>query len=167
MRSFQIQDTRDFMKKLLMTDTFDTFQLSEASITTFSSFHIDGHFHADYFGSQEEEFPVEQDSFVLWKRVRPFFFELTRGKNTPLSFRIVFRLAPHNVAKLLQQSGITLTAEDIDGLFLNIRFDENGLYCISGTSLRIFSMDKSTEHAWDGMLEKFFRQKQIPFVSTH
>lgn len=164
MRSFQIQDTRDFMKKLLMVDTFDTFQLSEASITTFASFHMDGLFHADYFGTQEEEaFSTEKDSYVLWKRIRPFFFDLTKGKNTPLSFRIVFRLAHHNVAKLLSQSGISLTAEDVDGLFLNIRYDENGLYCISGTSLRIFSLDKSLEHAWDAMLEKFFRQKAIPF----
>lgn len=108
-------------------------------------------------------FSVEKDNYVLWKRVRPFFFDLTKGKNTPLSFRIVFRLAPHNVAKLLMQSGISLTAEDVDGLFLNIRFDENGLYCISGTSLRIFSLDKSLEHAWDAMLEKFFRKKEIPF----
>lgn len=164
MRSFQIQDTRDFMKKLLMTETFDAFQLSEASIVTFAAFHIDGSFHADYFSTQEkDDFPVEKDSDVLWKRVRPFFFELTRGKNTPLSFRIVFRLAPHNVAKLLAQSGIPLTAGDVDGLFLNIRFDESGLNCISGTSLRIFSLDKSLEHAWDSMLEKFFRQKEIPF----
>jgi hypothetical protein len=152
------------MKKLLMTETFDTFQLSEATITTFSTFHIDGSFHADYFSSSgDEEFPIEKDSYVLWRRVRPFFFELTRGKHTPLSFRIVFRLAPHNVARLLAQSGISLTADDVDGLFLNVRFDENGLNCISGTSLRLFTLDKSAEHAWDEMLEKFFRQKEIPF----
>lgn len=164
MRSFQIQDTRDFMKKLLVSETFDTFQLSEAVITTFATFQIDGTFQTSYFGIQDDqEFPVEKDSFTLWRRVRPFFFDLTKGKNTPLSFRIVFRLAPHNVAKLLTQSGIMMSPEDVDGLFLNIRFDENGLYCISGTSLRIFTLDKSLEHAWDGMLEKFFRKKEIPY----
>lgn len=164
MRSFEIQDNRDFMKKLLIGDTFDTFQVSEASITTFATFSIDGAFDASYFGTaEEEEFPVEKDSYTLWKRIRPFFFELTKGKNTPITFRIVFRLAPHNVARLLQQGGIAMSPADVDGLFLNIRFHENKIQCVSGTSLKLFTLDKTLERAWDEMLEKFFRQKQIPF----
>ncbi len=166
MRSFQIQDHRDFMKKLLMTETFDAFQLVEASITTFVSFHIDGSFHADYFGTQEESSPSpEKNSLVLWKRVRPFFFELTRGKHTPLSFRIVFRLAPHNTEKLLRQAGENLNPEDINGLFLNIRFDGNELCCISGTSTRVFTLDKTLDLTWDSMLDRFFRKNQIPCIS--
>lgn len=168
MRSYQIQDIRDFMKKLLIADTFDTFLLSEASITTFSTFHIDGTFHPDYLGSEETEIsPAEQSGYTLWKRIRPFFFELTKGKNTPLNFHIVFRLAPHNVEKLVQQSGLSLSPSDIAGLFLNIRYDGSSLTCVSGTSLRIFTLDKSLDFAWDSMLEKFFKQKEIPFVSTH
>lgn len=165
MRAFQIQDQRDFMKKLLTTEIFDTFQLSEASITTFAAFHIDGNFHADYFGTQDEaDLTAEKDSLVFWKRVRPFFFELTRGKNTPLSFSIVFRLAPRNTEKFLLQTGVPLSAGDINGLFLNIRFDENGLNCTSGTSVRVFTLDRSLDQAWDSMLERFFRQKQIPYL---
>ena len=153
------------MKKLLMTDIFDAFELSEASITTFVSFRIDGSFHADYFGTQDEAgLPAEEGSLVLWKRVRPFFFDLTRGKNTPLSFRIIFRLAPHNTEKLLQQTGISLSADDVSGLFLNIRFDENGLFCVSGTSVRVFTLDKTLDQAWDNMLERFFRKNQIPYL---
>lgn len=165
MRSYQIQDIRSFMKKLLIGDTFDTFLLSEASITTFSTFHIDGKFHPDFFSTEETEQPgVEQYGYTLWKRIRPFFYELNKGKNTPLSFHIVFRLAPHNVAQLIRQSSISLHPEDVDGLFLNIRYDGSSLTCISGTSLHIFSLDKSLEYAWDDMLEKFFHQKEIPYL---
>lgn len=165
MRSYQIQDIRSFMKKLLIGDTFDTFLLSEASITTFSTFHIDGKFHSDFFSTEEaEQLNVEQCGYALWKRIRPLFFEINKGKNTPLSFHIVFRLAPHNVARLIQQSGISLRPEDVDGLFLNIRYDGSALNCISGTSLKLFSLDKSLEHAWDDMLEKFFHQKEIPYL---
>lgn len=164
MRSYQIQDIRDFMKKLLIQETFDTFLLSEASITTFARFQIDGSFHPEYLHDQETEMAAaEQYGHTLWKRIRPFFFDLTRGKNTPLNFHIVFRLAPHNVQALLAQSGIAARPEDVDGLFLNIHFDGSSLTCTSGTSLRIFSPDRSLEHAWDSMLEKFFHQKQIPF----
>lgn len=165
MRSYQIQDTRSFMKKLLIGDTFDTFLLSEAAITTFAAFHIDGTFHPEFFSTEEtEQLGVEQCGYALWKRVRPFFFELNKGKNTPLSFHLVFRLAPHNVEQLIRQSGVALRPEDVDGLFLNIRYDGTSATCISGTSLKIFSLDKSLEHAWDSMLEKFFRQKEIPFL---
>lgn len=164
MRSYQIQDNLDFMKKLLMSDTFDTFLLSEATITTYATFRIEGGFHPEYLSSSEAELlGPEKSGYTLWRRIRPFFFELTRGKNVPLGFHIIFRLAPHNVEKLLQQSGISLQEADVDGLFLNIRFDGKALTCISGTSLRIFSLDKSLEHAWDTMLEKFFHQKEIPF----
>jgi hypothetical protein len=164
LQAYQIQDNLDFMKKLLIGDTFDSFLLSEATITTYATFRIDGHFHPDYLDSSSELPAAENSGFTLWKRIRPFFFELTKGKNTPLNFHIVFRLAPHNVEKLLAQSGLTLQGNDVDGVFLTIRFDGKALTCVSGTSLRIFSLDKSLEHAWDLMLEKFFRQKGIPFL---
>lgn len=165
MRSYQIQNTRDFMKQLLIGDTFDTFLLSEAAITTFSTFHIDGTFHPEFFSTAErEQSNLEQSGYTMWKRIRPFFFELNKGKNTPLSFHIVFRLAPYNIEQLIRQSGISLHPADVDGLFLNIRYDGTSVTCISGTSLKIFSLDKSLEHAWDSMLEKFFRQKEIPVL---
>ena len=165
MRSYQIQDIKDFMKKLLIGETFDGFLLSEASIMTYATFRIDGGFHPEYLSSAEAELlTAEQAGFTLWKRVRPFFFDLTKGKNTPLGFHIVFRLAPHNVERLIAQSGLSVRAEDVDGLFLNIRFDGTALSCTSGTSLRVFSPDRSLEHAWDEMLERFFRREGIAQV---
>lgn len=166
MRSFHIQDNLGFMKKLLTGSAFDTFLLSEASITTYASFQIDGAFHPDYLSTAEQEqLQAEKCGYTLWRRVRPFFFELTRGKNTPLKFRIVFRLAPYNIEKLIAQSGLTIQADQVDGLFLNIHFDGKALYCVSGISMKVFTLDKTLEHAWDDMLEKFFRHEQIPFLA--
>ena len=108
LQSYQIQDLKDFMKKLLLTETFDAFLLSEASVTTYAAFHLDGSIHPDYFSTDEAEtLTTEQCGYVLWKRVRPLFFELMKGKNTPLSFQIVFRLAQYNVESLLRQSGLS------------------------------------------------------------
>ena len=53
MRAFQIQDVKSFMSHLLLSNTFDRFLLTEASITTFNTFFIDGHLHKDYFSSDE------------------------------------------------------------------------------------------------------------------
>ncbi len=164
MRSYQIQDIKDFMKKLLIGEAFDAFLLAEASITTYATFRIDGSFHPEYLGSAEAELlEAEQSGYALWRRVRPFFFELTKGKNPPLSFRIVLRLAPVNVAQLIARSGVSVRAEDVDGLFLNVHFDGTTLTCVSGTSLRVFTLDKALEHAWDEALERFFRKEGISF----
>ena len=166
LQSYQIQDLKDFMKKLLLTETFDAFLLSEASVTTYAAFHLDGSIHPDYFSTDEAEtLTTEQCVYVLWKRVRPLFFELMKGKNTPLSFQIVFRLAQYNVESLLRQSGLSYRPEDVEGLFLTLRYDGTQLSCISGSSLRIFTLDHSLDHAWDAMLEKFFHKKEI-VVST-
>ncbi|MCC8067550.1 MAG: DUF5721 family protein [Clostridiales bacterium] len=165
MRSFQIQDNLGFMKKLLTDDTFDTFLLSEASITTFATFQIDGSFHPDYLNTEEAALlTAEKSGYTLWRRIRPFFYDLTKGKHTPLKFRIIFRLAPHNVEKLLLQSGVSFSADQVDGLFLNISFDGKSITCVSGLAMNVFTLDKTLEHAWDGMLSRFFHQKQIPFL---
>lgn len=165
LRSYQIQDIKDFMKKLLIGGAFDAFLLAEASITTYATFQIDGTFHPDYLSSAEAELlEAEQSGYTLWQRVRPFFFELTRGKNTPLRFRIVLRLAPANVGRLIAQTGVSVRAEDVGGLFLNIHFDGTALTCTSGASLRIFTLDKTLEHAWDKALERFFHREGIAQV---
>ena len=165
MRLFQIQDQKEFMKQLLMGDGFDTFLLSEASITTFATFMIDGRFHADFLPASEQEMlGAEKTGYTLWSRTRPYFYSLMRGKNTPLNFRIIFRLAEHNVETMLKKGGLTLTKEDIDGLFLNIGFDGKSLSCTSGTSLKSFSLDKSVERAWDELVERFLKSRGIPFT---
>ncbi|MCD7715836.1 MAG: DUF5721 family protein [Lachnospiraceae bacterium] len=165
MRSFQIQDNLGFMKKLLTGDVFDTFLLSEASITTFAAFQIDGTFHPEYLSTAEaEQSGAEASGYTLWRRVRPFFFDLTKGKNPPLKFRVVLRLAPHNVKKLIEQNGLDLSSDQVDGLFLNIHFDGKSIACVSGVSMKVFTLDRTLEHAWDEMLEKFFRREQIPFL---
>ncbi|MDD3794512.1 MAG: DUF5721 family protein [Lachnospiraceae bacterium] len=181
MQSLQISDVKDFMNKLLVSDAFDAFLLSEASLTTFTTFHIDGSFHRDYFSFSDEFHTDGSDTAdrsettvaasaqapqnPSWKMVKPLLFGLIRGKNTPLHFKIVFRLADYNVEKLLVQSGVSLQAADVNGLFLNIVYNGKEVSCITGTSLRLFTLDKTLEHSWDEMVHRFLRQKGI--VSTH
>ena len=42
MQAFHLTDPNDFMRKLLTTDLFGSFRVSEATVTTFTTFHIDG-----------------------------------------------------------------------------------------------------------------------------
>lgn len=164
MISLQIIDVKDFMSKLLISDTFNKFLLSEATITTGNTFTIDGHVNKDFYTPEElEDNNLADHTISTWEMLKPFCFELIKGKKTPLSFKLVFLLSPTNVTKLLEQSGISLTPIDINGLFLNIKYINNTLHCITGTSIKLFTLDKSLETEWDNMIQKFFKANEIPF----
>lgn len=157
MISLKLTNRKMFMKHLLLTETFDHFLFIEGEITTFNTFTIDGYLHKDFF---EEEPPL---SFSFWKHLREFCFSIIKGKRTPLQFKFVFSLSPENIAKLISQNELNFHPQDVQGLYLNLRFNGTDLQCITGTSLKTFTLDKSLEQAWDKMVQKFFSQKGIEY----
>lgn len=157
MLALQIQDIKSFMSRLLLQDTFDTFLLKEAQITTSVTHTIDGRIHKDFFDE-----PDLSDDCIAWKEMKGFCFSVIKGKRVPLNFRFIFRLNTANTKKLLESSGIDLVPEQVSGLFLNCHFDGKQLVCTSGTSLAFFTLDKTLDHVWDELLLKFFRKNGIP-----
>ena len=147
------------MKHLLLTETFDHFLFIEGEITTFSKFSIDGYLQKSFFEDTEQP----NVDFSFWKQIRDYCFSIIKGKQTPLNFKFIFSLSPENTARLITQNQLDFHPEDVQGLYLNIRFDGTDLLCITGTSLKTFSMDRSLEQAWDKMVQKFFIQKEIAF----
>ena len=162
MIALQIADIRHFMKKLLLSESFDRFLLLEGSITTFWTFHMDGQLQKAYYTGEEQE-QIDDRSLAYWEEIRPFCFELIKGKRTPLAFRFTFQLSASNTEKLLHQTGVAIPPEQIRGLLLNIRYDGRTLQCTTGTSLTVFTMDKTLDQAWDSMIQKFLHQQEIPF----
>lgn len=158
MIALSLKNTKNFMKHLLLSDTFDNFLFIEGEIVTFNTFTIDGYVQKAFFDTEDT---IPEYSF--WKSLREFCFSIIKGKRTPLSFKLVFSLSPENIARLIEQQNLDFQPENIQGLYLNIRFENGGLTCVTGTSLKIFSMDKSLEQAWDAMVQKFFDKKQIEF----
>ncbi len=160
MLAIKILDLKQFMNLLLLEDTFDRFLLSEASIKTSISYHIDGKTNLDFFDNEERE---QCTKYCYYKDQRPFLLSLMKGKKTPLSFRIVFLLAPSNVEKLIAMNHLPYDSTDINGLFFNLHFEQGTLTCTSGTSLKIFTLDKTLEQVWEHNLKAFLKSKQIAF----
>ena len=156
MIALQLKNTKNFMTHLLLSDTFDNFLFIEGEIVTFNTFTIDGYIQKGFY---EES----MDGYSSWKQLRELCFSIIKGKRTPLSFRFVFSLSPENIARLIEQKGLDFQAADVQGLYLNIRFDGARLQCITGTSLKTFSMDKSLEREWDAMVPRFFDKKGLAF----
>lgn len=163
MIALQIEDMKFFMKKLLLSESFDHFLLVEANITTFNTFHINGRLKKEYFTAEEQEL-LENRSFSYWKEVRPFCLELIKGKKTPLSFQFTLQLSKANTEKFLLQTDTSIKTEQVQGLLINLHYHEKKLLCTTGTSLSFFSLDKKIDHAWDSMVQKFLHQQEIPFT---
>lgn len=162
MIALQIADIRTFMKKLLLSEAFDRFLLLEGTITTFNTFHIDGTLQKSFFTQEEQEL-LGTRTLSRWQELRPFCLTLIKGKKTPLSFQLTFQLDSEQVEKLLIRTGISISPDQVRGLLMNLRFSGHSLQCVTGTSLAVFTMDKKLDQAWDGMVQKYFRQQEIPF----
>lgn len=165
MVALKIDDIKSFTKKLFVGDTFDIFLLREATIVTFNTFAIDGHIRQGYYTEQElEENKIEELS--SWAVIKPICFSLIKGKKLPGSFQITLQLSPEQAEKFLTHSQVGLTIDQVNGICMNIRYEDNTMYCISGISLNIFTLDKSIDIEWDEALRLFLRQNEIVFTEN-
>lgn len=164
MVAFQIEDIKIFTQKLFLGTDFDKFLVKEVNIVTFNRFTIDGHICQGFY-SQEEREKLEPGEFSSWGLLRPVCFSLIKGKKLPGSFRIDLQAAPEEVEKFLQTCQMpAMDAQQINGLYLQIRYEDGKLSCITGTSLAFFTLDKAIETEWDGVVGRFFKEKGIAAV---
>lgn len=164
MTALSILNVKEFMNILLRSDVFDSFLLSEASITTYMTFHLDGRCNADFFSPEDEPYEqVAQENYVHFSLVRPACFDLIKGRRAPSSFQFVFQLSKENQARTLASIGSSFSTEDISGMYLNLKYLNQQLTCTTGISCRVFSLDKSLEQSWDELVKRFLKMHQIPF----
>ena len=143
MIALKAEDVKSFTSRLFIKEDFDSFWVREVNIVTYNSFTMDGHIRSGYYTEEERE---EQriGEFSSWRQLRPFCFSLIKGK------------------RFASKSGTGISGDQIQGLYLNIRYEEGELYCITGTALKFFTLDKALEVQWDESVREFFRSRQIP-----
>lgn len=157
MIALRLTNVKESMEHLLLADTFDNFLFIEGEIVTFNTFTIDGFVKRAFLEETEAGAPA----YSSWKKLKGYCFSLIKGKRKPLSFKLIFSLTSKNIEKLILQNQLDFQPEQVQGLYINLRYDEGQLKCITGTSLHTFTMDKSLEQAWDTMVQKFFAQNEI------
>lgn len=157
-------DTKKCMNSLLLSSIFDSFLFIEGEVTTFNTFQIDGRLKKEFYKQDEEALSaLSEREYSYWKELREFVFSLIKGKRTPLGFKLVFSLSKPNIERFISQEGLTFSSNDIQGLYLNFKYNGTELSCTTGTSMNTFTMDKSAEQAWDKMVQKFFAKHEIKF----
>lgn len=164
MLALTITDVKDFMNQLLLGETFDHFSLIEASIVTFNTFTIDGKLQRDFFDSDAlETFDENSLDYSAWRDLKSYCFSIIRGKRTPVSFKIVFRLPAKKAQKLMENALPDFSAEALGGLYLNLQYKNKTLLCTTGAAFHSFVLDKRPEQLWDGMILDFLRKHKILF----
>ncbi|MCI6886548.1 MAG: DUF5721 family protein [Lachnospiraceae bacterium] len=163
MVALKMEDLKNFTSRLFVGETFDRWLVRDVSVVTFNTFTIDGHIRQGYYSEQElEEHQIEELS--AWKVLKPFCFTLIRGKKLPESFQITLQLSPADTAVFLKHAQLDFTAEQVNGLYLNIRYEAGALHCVTGTSLKLFTLDRQIEIEWDEAVKLYLKEEKIPYT---
>lgn len=153
MISIKINDVSNFMQNLLVQDTFDSFLLCDGEIHTSNSISINGRINKNFYNAEELESIYED--FVVWKNLKHICFEIIKGKKVPTKMKLVFTVPRISYLKIIQDSGVALTPENIGGLYLHVSYEHNEIEIITGTSLNVFTMDKTLDKYWDKTMQSF------------
>lgn len=165
MIALNLIEVKDFMHKLLCTETFDHFLLREATICGSCTWTFDGTLDTDFYSAEElAARGLTGLSYPPFEQVRTQCFDLIKGKRTPSYFKFVFLLSPANLSRTLAQTHSSFSPADITGLFLNLKFQQGKLLLTTGISYQIFSADKRLEHEWDALVKRFLKNHEITFT---
>ncbi len=161
MKALKVLEVKAFMSQLFLGEAFDSFLLYELEIQTANQFKINGRLSHKWYDSDELE-SIGDREYSFWKELRNLTFQIIKGNKSPQSMKIVFSLPKENVKKVLERSGSSFLPEQVEGLFLNIKYENGGLHLITGSSVKIFSMDKTLEQEWDTEVIAFLKKCNIP-----
>lgn len=163
MISISINNIKQFMNCLLLKNTFNNFLLSEAVIVTGNTFTIDGQINTDFY-SDEELKTLPSLKYKTWASLKPFVLSLIKGNKVPELMRLVFVLSEDLTEQLIKTNDIDIDPCNVNGLFLNVRFQEESLILTSASSISVFTLDKSLDHAFENYIRNFLDDSQLEYA---
>ncbi len=152
MLALNIVNTKEFMQYLFKDIIFDNLETREIKINTFVNFEINGTINKDFFNQEEIE-----KKYCLWSEIKPYVFNIIKGKKLPKYIKIILSVREKN---------IPIISNNASSLFLNITFENNKILCITGSSQKTFSLDKSYQYNWDEYITNFFKKFNIKYINN-
>ncbi|MBE5946431.1 MAG: hypothetical protein E7259_05745 [Lachnospiraceae bacterium] len=151
MKSYQVEDIKTFMNELLVNEKYDSFYMFETRLKVSMDYYINGKLNKDFFDSHEET-----QEYVSWRDIKHTIFELIKGKRLPISFKLILMFNRENIERLVEMNNLPVNPQDVGALFLNMYYENGELTVTTGTSLKVFTLDKTLEHLWDETVEKYY-----------
>lgn len=160
MVALKVEEQKAFAEGLFIGEIFDKFLVREAEIVTWNRFSIDGKIRQGYFSEEElEENRIEE--YSSWKSLKPICYSLIRGKRLPESFRIVFLMPPSARDRFVSGRVPGISPDQVGGLYINVQYENQEMICVTGTSMKQFTMDRTLENEWDENVRKFLRKNGV------
>ncbi len=153
METFTMENKASYMKELFEQEKFDSFYLYEARVKTKLDYYINGRINRDYYDSEEQDALPE---YIEWKDIKHTIFDYIKGKRLPISFRIIFMFNRENVNRLLEMNNLPYQSDDVSALFMNVIYEHDTLHVTTGTSMKVFTLDKTLEHVWDSTVKLYY-----------
>jgi hypothetical protein len=150
------------MQFLFQPGELDVYEFVSAGIHTDMFYTLDGRINHDFFQAEElEELELTGQNHLSWRMARERVFSLIKGKKTPSQLKIVLKASPAQLSALLASSHSPLHPNDVDGLFLNLHYQNNKLQIVCGVSYHVFTLDKTLELEFSNRIITLFKSKGI------
>lgn len=160
MIALQFTEIKPFMNKLLASDMFHHFLLSEATIVNGVTYSVDGHITRREETDLRDEYP---HALASYEKIQSHVYDMVKGTHTPSYMKFVFCLSPENVAKTLETTGSSLNPEALTGMYINLTYQNDQILATTGVSYAVFTKDKALEQEWDRMVKVFFTKHNLNF----
>lgn len=157
MISINIKNIDNFMHALFIDKDFDRFLVKDLEISTANNFAINGRINQNFYNTEELD-EISED-FVFWSAMKPLCCQIIKGNKLPLKMKFILAAPKATYEKIVIDSNTTLSSKDIGGLYIHILYENNQLNIITGTSINVFSLDKTIDKYWDNLILKFLSGK--------
>ena len=153
MEIFSIDEKTEYLKELFEKEKYDSFYLYEARVKTKLDYYVNGRLNREYFDTEEQ---ADLPEYVEWKDIKQIVYSYIKGKRLPIGFKIILMFNRENISRLLEMNNLPVKTEDVSALFMKVVYEHEALSVTTGTSLKIFTMDKTLEHVWDDTVKKYY-----------
>ena len=104
-----------------------------------------------------------EKSYSEWGNIKPFCFSLIKGNKVPAAMKLVMLASYELVTDIIAKNNIAVMPENVNGLFINMKYQEGHVDIITGTSLNIFTLDKQLDTAFDKYVKTFLANAGLDF----
>lgn len=151
MKNYPVEEIKEFISELLKNEKYDSFYLYEARIKTELDYYINGRLNKEFFDEV-----ADMQEYVYWKDIKQTVSELIKGDRLPVSFKLLLMFNRDNITRLVEMNNLPVNPDDVSALFMNVYYENSELNVTTGTSLKIFTLDKTLENMWDESVGKYY-----------
>lgn len=155
MKSFEIEDAKEYLSLLFTNEKFNSFYMLEASVKSDITYFFRGELNASY-NVQSDETDKNSSKHIKWASIKDIIMSIVLKEELPIEIKLCLMFNRDNIESLIEKNNLPFSIEDVSNLSINIYYSNKNMVITTGTALNKFTMDKSLEHIWDETVEKYY-----------